>query len=359
MSKQFILDLASYQSGMTPSQYKATGAVGAIIKLTESTNYTNPYISSLISKAQQGGIKQFAWYHFQRATTVDGMRAEANYCVSVAKKYGKAGDYIFLDAELSNAVPSTQAVKEFFKIIRANGFKAGFYTYQFMYGKFAKEIYTGCDGVWCAAYPLGNKATSEAPDFNYFPSQENVLMWQFTDNWCGLNVDCSYTLDDRLFSGGGTSQSQPTARREWYTTKLKQITLKQPTRLYKDKEMNEHVATFEEGTVFNIVGDPHKDSDGHVAYQTESGLWVTGDKDYIDSNYYLLSSYGGKNHVELLSTQGLYNDLGFKDKVRDYGRGTVFKIVGIEYSKSGYPRLKTESGHYITANKKYVKWINV
>lgn len=355
MSRNIVLDVASYQSNFTANDYRKTGATGVIVKLTESTNYTNPYIQSSITNAKSGGINNFAFYHFQRATSVDGLRAEAQYCVNVANRFAKKGDVIFLDAELANAVPSLQAIREFYKVVRNAGYRVGFYTYKFMYPKFTKEVFTEADLFWAAAYPLGNRPTSSHPDFNYFPSQENVGLWQFTDNWKGMNVDASITLDDRLFNG--STPNVPIQKREWYTTKLKQITLKQDTPLFKDEALNEYLDTFKKGEIFNIVGDPRIDSHGHVAYQTESGLFITGDKAYIDSNYWLLASYGGKTSVRLKSKQGLYKDLAFKELVREYEKGTVFNIVANEKSKSGYPRLKTESGFYITSNKKYVEWI--
>ena len=41
--------------------------------------------------------------------------------------------------------------------------------------------------LWVASYPYSEAAYS--PDFHYFPSMKGVAIWQFTDNWCGLNVD--------------------------------------------------------------------------------------------------------------------------------------------------------------------------
>lgn len=60
--------------------------------------------------------------------------------------------------------------------------------------------------------------------------------------------------------------------------------------------------------------------------------------------------------VKLLKRGHIYTSTDFtnKTKVRDYPAGTEFTITGISKTKGGTPRLKTASGFYITANKKYV-----
>src|SRR5699024_4571609 len=47
--------------------------------------------------------------------------------------------------------------------------------------------------IWVASYPT-DYATE--PNFNYFPSMEGVAIWQFCDNWRGLNVDGNISLVD-------------------------------------------------------------------------------------------------------------------------------------------------------------------
>lgn len=50
--------------------------------------------------------------------------------------------------------------------------------------------YPNC--LWVAAYPY--KGATNTADFNYFPSMEGVIIWQFTDNWRGMNVDGNINL---------------------------------------------------------------------------------------------------------------------------------------------------------------------
>lgn len=77
-----------------------------------------------------------------------------------------------------------------------------------------------------------------------------------------------------------------------------------------------------------------------------------------------LSKYYTNNPgmVQLLKDDGLFgkNDTEFKGGYvgGTYKKGTQFRIVGIKYSKAGYPRLITESGYLLTANRSLVKQIN-
>lgn len=341
--KEIVLDLASYQANMTTQQIKDTGATTAIVKLTEGTGYTNPYISSQIEKCKKAGVKNIHFYHFQRGVTPYQLQSEANFAVNTAKRFGYKGSYIFLDAELTNAVPSTQAVGEFYKTVRQAGYKAGFYTYQFMYPYFSKSVFTGSDGVWAAAYPLGNRATWSKPNMSYFPSQDNVLAWQFTDNWQGKNVDGSITLDDRL-----TLKPQ---KQTYYHAKLKRVRLKEPIRIYKDPQLKQNAGKFDTGTEFEIVAGPFKRGKDATSYKTESGYYITGNQNCISSIYHL----SNPKTVELKKTAKIYKDPEFKHPVRSYSKGTQFNVTKNVALSSGRRCFKTQSGFYITGNKDYTK----
>ncbi|HAB7509075.1 TPA_asm: M15 family peptidase, partial [Listeria monocytogenes] len=64
--------------------------------------------------------------------------------------------------------------------------------------------------------------------------------------------------------------------------------------------------------------------------------------------------------VKTLVQCDLYNSVDFTTKNKTggtYPAGTVFTISGMGKTKGGTPRLKTKSGYYLTANKKFVKKI--
>ncbi|MEY8458768.1 GH25 family lysozyme [Lactococcus ileimucosae] len=111
LPRKDAVDIASWQSWMTQSdfnQLKAQGVKTVIVKLTESTNYVNPYAKSHIQMAQRAGLV-IAVYHFShfsesgrtaQATVNNTARAEANFFASIAKQYGLPASTIMInDAE--------------------------------------------------------------------------------------------------------------------------------------------------------------------------------------------------------------------------------------------------------------------
>ena len=101
-----------------------------------------------------------------------------------------------------------------------------------------------------------------------------------------------------------------------------------------------------------LAQDLEKVSGGSSTTNTNSGK-----KDY-SKDYYTTNP--GK--VKLLKADGLRapNDVNWTGNSKYggyYPAGTVFKIKGIKTTSSGLPRLVTESGFLLTANRKYVQKI--
>ena len=209
-----VIDLASFQSGLTVANYKAIGAEYAIVKISESTNYTNPYIRSLIDLSAAGGIKGYAFYHFGRFHNDAQAVAEANYFINAAKARAnvKPGTLMILDAEIQGM--PTSSVIAFLDTLRAAGYHTGFYTYKYLLPNFDLEaIHPHMDMFWLASYPLRNgMAADKNPDFNYFPSANYVDLWQYTDNLLGYHVDGSITITDnaiKLFNPSSAPAPAP------------------------------------------------------------------------------------------------------------------------------------------------------
>lgn len=212
--RKTVIDLASFQSHLTINDYKNIGADYAIVKTTESTNYVNPYIRSLIDRSAGGGIRGYAFYHFGRFHNDAQAVAEANYFIANSKAQANVqpGTLMILDAEISNM--PTSSVIAFLNTVRNAGYHPGFYTYKYLLPNFNLEaIHPNMDMFWLAAYPLANgKAAGKNPDFNYFPSANYVDMWQHTDNLLGYNVDGSITLTDNainLFNPSEAPKPEP------------------------------------------------------------------------------------------------------------------------------------------------------
>lgn len=212
--RKTVIDLASFQSHLTVNDYKSIGADYAIVKTTESTNYVNPYIRSLIDRSAGGGIKGYAFYHFGRFHNDAQAAAEANYFIANSKAQANVqpGTLMILDAEIQGM--PTSSVIVFLDTLRSAGYHTGFYTYKYLLPNFDLEaIHPHMDMFWLAAYPLANgRIADKNPDFNYFPSANYVDMWQYTDNLLGYHVDGSITITDnaiKLFNPGAAPSPVP------------------------------------------------------------------------------------------------------------------------------------------------------
>lgn len=202
-SRQLGVDVAVYQ-GTSMTAYHNAGAKFGIAKLTEGTSYVNPKAHYQIKSLHANHMYVDA-YHF----------ATFGYSVSRAKLEGKAfvkrakaeniskKRFLWLDWESGSGncvtggkAASTKAILAFMKVCHDAGYKVGLYSSASLLRNNidTKQIvkkYGTC--IWVASYPT-DYATE--PNFNYFPSMDGVAIWQFCDNWRGLNVDGNVSLID-------------------------------------------------------------------------------------------------------------------------------------------------------------------
>ena len=278
-SRKFIVDLSSFQSTKTVNDYKNISADYAIIKISESTNYVNPYIRTLINRSAGAGVKGFAFYHFGRFTNDYMAIQEANYFIQNAKATVNPakGTLMILDAEITN-MPTSSVIK-FLQVLKNAGYKTGFYTYKYLLPDFnLKAIKPYMDFFWIAAYPT--KVGNRNPDFNYFPSADYVDLWQYTDNYENYNVDMSITVTDRAerFFNPATPTKEETkkvstpakSKKESFVddigdTWIKEdgtFTAKQNLFLrYGAKDKSKHIATVHAGDAIDY--DAYSDHDGY------------------------------------------------------------------------------------------------
>lgn len=216
MTRYYYLDVSGFQKQAQNDafwqQAKALGCRGAIVKLSESTWYRNPYGANQLASAKRVGMK-VAGYHFARFVGNSYQAVnEANYAIATANLMGLPhGSTIVLDYEerKGSRGSNTQACIAFCKTIKANGFQPAFYSYSGMASLWDYEAIYRATGAqfWIAAYP--HPGAINDPDYNYFPSiSTHIDGWQFTDNWHGLGVDGSvdltgvFTMEQKITSGG-------------------------------------------------------------------------------------------------------------------------------------------------------------
>lgn len=202
MARSYVLDVSGYQP---QAQYysfwqawKSRGVHGAIVKLTESTYYRNPYGAGQIAAAKHEGM-QVSGYHFSRFRGNSQLAvSEANYAIATANSMGLPhGSVLVLDYEekLGYRSSNTQAAIAFLNTVKNAGFVPVFYSYSGMASLWDfEEIHRQTGAMlWIAAYPT--MAGVSNPNYNYFPGISNFIgAWQFSDNFYGEHIDASVDL---------------------------------------------------------------------------------------------------------------------------------------------------------------------
>ena len=203
--KSYGVDVASYQ----PTNVSYTGAKFAIIKLTQGTDYLNPKAGTQIKSAKANGLLVGGDFYANHSNSVSRARAEAKYAVAKAKALGiPEGSYIADDFEQGsgNSVnggvqANTDAIMAAMQVIKDAGYQPLIYSGAFVlrnHMSITRIVKSFGTCLWVASYKVSGR--QDYADFNYFPSMEGVAIWQFTDNYRGLNVDGNISLIDLKIS---------------------------------------------------------------------------------------------------------------------------------------------------------------
>lgn len=211
--KSYGVDVASYQS--TTVNY--TGAKFALVKLTQGTDYLNPKATAQIKSAKANGLLVGGYFYANHSNSVSRARSEAKYAVAKAKALGiPEGSYLADDWEQGSgnsvngsASANTDAILAAMQVIKEAGYKPLIYSGAYNLRNRLSisrivKLFGTC--LWVASYKVSGR--QDYADFNYFPSMDGVAIWQFTDNYRGLNVDGNICLID-LKIGSGSSQPKP------------------------------------------------------------------------------------------------------------------------------------------------------
>lgn len=214
-ARSYGVDVSVYQSGSVKSTANA-GAKFAIVKVSEGTGYRNPKASQQIASAKANNMLPMA-YHFALFGANSGAAVvEANYAVASARATGlPKGSYIACDWETGDGNnvnggrdASANAILAFMNQIKAQGYQPLLYSGASLLNN---NINTGKitskypNSLWVASYATMGRIDN--PDFSYFPSMNGVAIWQFTDNWRGLNVDGNISLLPLKYGNRASSQA--------------------------------------------------------------------------------------------------------------------------------------------------------
>lgn len=202
--RSYGVDVSSFQDADL-SQFANLGAKFAVVKLSEGLDYRNPKAQAQINSAKDNGM-MVSGYHYARFSANSSVAVqEGHYAVNSAVAVGlPKGSYLACDWETGSGNVTSQgydasanAVLAFLDVIVAAGYKPLLYSGKSLLTNNinVKKItakYGTC--LWVASYKTMNR--QDTADFGYFPSMDNIAIWQFSSNWYGLSVDANITLID-------------------------------------------------------------------------------------------------------------------------------------------------------------------
>ena len=202
--RSYGIDVSSFQ-GTDLSKYANLGAKYAFVKVSEGLDYRNPKAQAQIKSAKDNGM-MVSGYHYARFSSNSGVAVqEGHYAVNSAVAVGlPKGSYLACDWETGSGNVTNQgyeasanAILAFMDTVATAGYKPLLYSGQaLLTNNVNVEKITAKHGtcLWVASYKTMNR--QDTADFGYFPSMDNIAIWQFSSNWYDLDVDANITLID-------------------------------------------------------------------------------------------------------------------------------------------------------------------
>lgn len=214
--RSYGVDVSSFQDADL-SQFANLGAKFAVVKLSEGLDYRNSKAQAQINSAKDNGMMVSGYHYAHFSANSDVAVQEGHYAVNSAVAVGlPKGSYLACDWETGSGNVTNQgyeasadAILAFLDAIVAAGYKPLVYSGKSLFTNNVnvKKItakYGTC--LWVASYKTMNR--QDTADFGWFPSMDNVAIWQFSSNWYGLDVDANITLID-LKSDAPSLKPQP------------------------------------------------------------------------------------------------------------------------------------------------------
>ena len=196
-AKSTGVDVSSWQGTKLDQQAKS-GAQFAVVKVSEGTNYQNPNVQGQIQSAEQNNMMTMGYHYTHFGSNSNQAVQEGNYAVNSAQQAGlPQGSYLATDWEQDvnnntngSVAANTNAITSFMDTVHDGGYNPMLYSSEWLLKNKVdtnkiSEKYP--NALWVAKYKTNGR--EDNPDYNYFPSMDNVAIWQYTQNWRGQNVD--------------------------------------------------------------------------------------------------------------------------------------------------------------------------
>lgn len=285
--RSYGVDVSSFQ-GVDLSAMAKAGANFAIVKASEGTGYQNPKAPAQVNSANANGIMVSGYHYAHFSASRSQAVLEGNYAVNSAKRAGIVpGSYLACDYEEGSGNSTTQgysasadAILAFMDTVASAGYKPLLYSGKYILTdkvdvKKITSKYGTC--LWIASYKYDSGIRQDTPDFGYFPSMDNVAIWQFTDNWKGLSVDGNISLVDLKTDGKPVAQpSKPAVKQpapQSWVDELGDTWYKEEGKFYPNGTIN---IRYGARTTSDIIGTVTKgDCVKYDAYSRHGGyVWI-------------------------------------------------------------------------------------
>ena len=355
------VDVASYQSADLSSHARA-GSQFAIVKVSEGTSYRNPKASSQISTALSNNMMPMAYHFATFSSNASAAVAEANYAVKAAQAFGlPKGSYIACDYETGQGnniyggkTPTANAIIAFMNQIKAAGYKPLLYASSSV---LQNQIDTSSvlakypNSLWVASYAISGRIDN--PNFN-FPSMDGVSIWQFTDNWRGLNVDGNVavlplSIDGNVTSNDGAISQAPSTNTSSSSSNTSSNSTSSSTSTPSEPATSGYV--MKKAYIYNKKGE--RQSGYYAAYYGIKyyGSTVTLDNGKTalkvgDDRYVMASNVLGNSRV-LKRNAYVYNHSGRRANWRVLRKGTPIKTYGSRFHINGKSYYRIGKGAYV------------
>lgn len=365
MARYYGVDVASYQS----TEMNYPGSKFAIVKLTQGTTYKNPNAAGQLANAKKRGMVRMAYHFAIFGCNSSAAISEAKYAIKEATRLGlPKGTYIACDWETGEgnnvnggAVASANAIIAFMDTINSAGYKPLLYSGASLLRynvSTSKVLAKYPNSLWVASYATMGRI--DTPNFNYFPSMDGVAIWQFTQNWKGLNVDGNVMLLDLLKTAKTPKKATPVNVSEtrqvvvhpvvkWDVERVFVVTNVAGAALYDDSNLKNKIGSRPQNSSFIVLDEKNG------AIKVGKNQWFDGRAGFTKSNPIAFDDYkSGTLKVLLDHTHALDAPKADAGKAYALTKGTKYKFSG---RKGRFLALKDKYNGktvYVTGNRAYI-----
>lgn len=358
--RSYGVDVAVYQSANLSSMAKAGGQF-AIVKVSEGNSYRNPSGASQIKSAIANNMMPMAYHFATFGANSSAATSEAKYAVSSAKAMGlPSGSYIACDWETGDGNnvnggknASATAILAFMKQVKAAGYQPLLYSAAYLLNN---NINTSMilaqypNSLWVASYATMGRI--DTPNFNYFPSMNGIAIWQFTDNWRGLNVDGNISLLPLTMNSSSNTSSAASSQ-----AATSNINQQASASAASSSSSSSEVKTTKTIMHRAAIYDQNGKRVGRTILATYKKVTVLGgivrinNKNYykIGSNQYVVASNidGTSSHVK--HNAYVYNGKGARVYVPTIKKGSTITTYGSKVKLGGKYYYRINVGRYVKA----------